>query len=102
MIIRDGDWTLFSSDLKLGRFVWKMENPDGTVTFRTDYRADGIMDANHAARMDSAGQKYGDWRRIASVPLNLHYDQMAGAISQRDDGYMDRWLREHDKFKTFR
>ena len=102
MIIRDGNWTLFDYDIKTGRQVWRTTNDDGSETYRTDYPVQEVLDENHAARMESHGERYGDWRRVASVPLNLHYDQLADAQSQRDSGYIDRWLRENPAFKTFR
>ena len=102
MILRDGNWTLFDYDIKTGRQVWRTTNEDGSETFRTDYPVQEILDENHDMRMASAGERYGDWRKIASVPLNLHFDQLAEAQSQRDDVFIDRWLREHDRFKTFR
>ena len=37
MIVRDGDWRLFDYDVKSGRQVWIITNPDGSVTTRTAY-----------------------------------------------------------------
>jgi len=102
VIIRDGDWTLFESDFLGQRQTWSRQNPDGTTTYRTDYKVDDVMDANLLLRNDTAGEKYGDWRLIASVPLALHHRELAEAQSQMDSGYIDKWLSENDRFKTFR
>ena len=77
MIIRDGDWTLFESDFLGQRQTWSRQNPDGTTTYRTDYKVDDVMDANLLLRNDTAGERYGDWRLIASVPLALHHRELA-------------------------
>lgn len=100
MIIRDGEWTLWDYDFKLKRQVWKLQNADGSVTYRTDYAVDDVLDANHTARMDAAGTKMGDWARVASIPLNTFYAEVDEAQSQQDGRYIDRWLAENPKFKT--
>lgn len=100
MIIRDGDWTLFDYDIQTGRQVWKTQNADGSVTYRTDYRVDDVLEANHTARSAAAGTKHGDWSRIASIPLNTFYAELEEAQSQMDGRYIDRWLAENPKFKT--
>lgn len=102
MIIRDGEWTLVQSDLKLGRFVWSRQNPDGSTTYRTDYRMDEVIQDAKALRNETQNERYGDWRKIASVPLSVHYGALAEANHQRDDKYIDRWLGENSAFKTFR
>lgn len=102
MIVRDGEWTLFDSDIKLGRFTWVRTNPDGSQTYRTDYRVDPVIDHNTAARnMASAGWK-GEWHRVASVPLNVFHDQLAEASRQDDKRFLSKWLNDGDnaKFRT--
>jgi hypothetical protein len=98
--IRDGAWSLFDYDFKTGRQVWKTVNDDGSTTFRTDYRVDDVLEANHTARSAAAGTKHGDWSRIASIPLNTFYAELEEAQSQMDGRYIDRWLAGNPKFKT--
>lgn len=96
MKIRDGDWTLYSYDVKLGRQVWYITNPDGSMTFRTDYEVQPTIDQNTVQRnIAQAGWK-GDYHQIASVPLNVFYDQLAEAHNQGDDKYVSRWLNDSD------
>ena len=96
MIIRDGEWTLFDSDIQLGRFVWKKDNPDGSMTFRTDYRVDPTIEINRAQRnMAQEGWK-GDYHHVASIPLNVYYDQLAEANTQGDDKFLSKWLNDAD------
>ena len=96
MIVRDGDWTLVSHDVKLGRTVWSMRNGDGSITYRTDYAVDPTIEANTAMRnMASPGWK-GDYHKVASVPLNLFYDKLNPAIQQDDNKFLSRWLNDSD------
>jgi len=94
MLIRDGEWTLFDSDIQVGRFVWCRHNPDGTTTFRTDYRVDPTIEINQVQRnMAQSGWK-GDYHHVASVPLNIYHDQLADAAKQGDNAYMSKWLND--------
>ena len=96
MIIRDGDWTLVDSDLKLGRSVWSMTNPDGTTTFRTDYAVDPVVEMNKAQRNMAQKGWAGDYHHIASIPLNMFHDQLAEASRQGDDKFISKWLNSSD------
>ena len=101
MIIRDGDWRLVDADLKLGRQVWRRENPDGSTTIRTDYAVTEVLDANQAARSEAAGKRHLDWSRIASIPLAEYYGKgLDQAQGQADGRYIDKYLSENNKFKT--
>lgn len=99
MIIRDGDWTLFSSDIKRGKFTWVMHHPDGSQTFRTDYRADDTIEANTAMRSALDPGWKGDYHKVASVPLNVYWDQLADAVKQDDDRFISKWLNDSDHSK---
>lgn len=100
-MIKDGEWVLFDYDFPTKRQIWRRANPDGSSTYRTDYHVDDVLAQNHAERMENAGRRHGDWTKIASVPLALHYGELAGAQSQLDRGYIDKWLNENSAFKTF-
>ena len=96
MIIRDGEWTLFDYDPQLKRQVWSRRNPDGSQTFRTDYEVDPTIEANTAMRnLASPGWK-GDYHKVASIPLNVFWDQLAEASKQDDDKYISKWLNDSD------
>jgi len=96
MQIRDGDWVLFSHDPKLGRTVWALENPDGSTTYRTDYMVQHTVDINQAQRNIAAQGWKGDYHHVASIPLNVYYDQLAEAAKQKDDKYLSKWLNDGD------
>ena len=102
MIIRDGEWTLVDSDLKLKRTVWVRSNPDGSQTFRTDYAVDDTIEANRDMRNAAEKGWKGDWHRVASIPLNVFHDRLAEASRQGDDAYISRFLNDSDNlaFRT--
>lgn len=96
MQIRDGDWRLFDSDIQLGRYVWVRDNDDGSKTFRTDYAAQPTVDINQAQRNLAEDNWKGDYHQIASIPLNVYYDQLAEASKQGDERYLSKWLNDSD------
>lgn len=102
MTIRDGDWELFDYDFRTGRSVWRFF--DGAAThFRTDYPVDDILRDNRADFNESNGARFGDGRRVASIPLNIFYEQLHEAHCQDDEAFVSRWLNDPDNraFRTF-
>lgn len=102
MAIRDGDWELFDYDPTTGRSVWHWFDGE-KLHQRTDYPVDQILQDNTAARNDLAGRNWGEGQRIASIPLNIFYDQLGEAHAQGDKKYLSRWLNDGDNagFRTF-
>ena len=96
MKIKDGDWTLFDYDVRTGRQVWSMENPDGSTTFRTDYPVQPTVDLNTAQRNLAQNNWAGDYHQIASIPLNIYHEQVAEAAKQDDQRYLSKWLNDSD------
>jgi hypothetical protein len=98
MTIRDGDWELIEWDALTGRTVWQMF--DGQkVHIRHDYPVAQMIEDNTLVRNATSDGWKGDYHRIASVPLNLLYDDNLGlnkAVQQGDDKYLSRWLNDSD------
>lgn len=101
MIVRDGDWTLFSHDLHTGTSVWKLVHGDGRVTFRTDEPVDQLVKQNAEYRNNMAGQRFGEGKIIASYPGNWWFKHIKAAADQGDRKYINRKLNEYSAFKTF-
>jgi len=96
MTIRDENgWELVSADVEAGRSVWSYFNGQ-TTTYRTDYRVSNIVSDNREAQAEVRGKRHQDWSRIASVPLNVYYEQLAEASRQGDDKHIARWLNDSD------
>lgn len=102
-MVKDGDWELVDHNQASGRMVWRMVK-DGQIHFRTDYPVDAVIDENEKAFNASLHQRFGDGQRIASIPLNIFYEQLHEAQMQGDDKYLSRWLNDPDNraFRTFR
>lgn len=98
MTIRDGDWTLHEWDPATGRTVWTYFDGEKTVV-RTDTPVAQSLEENLIARNTASSGWQGDYHRIASVPMQLLYDDNLGlnkAIQQGDDKYLSRWLNDSD------
>lgn len=96
MIIRDGDWTLFDYDMQMGRQVWYRVNEDGSKTWRTDYEVDPTVQNNKIQRNLAQKGWGGDYHHVASIPLNVYYDQLDEAARQDDQKYINKWLNSSD------
>lgn len=94
--IYDGAWKLVNHDAQTGRTVWVLHE-DGKTHFRTDYPVESIIDANKEAASAASGTRWGDWTRIASVPLNIfHGSGLTDALTQDDDRFVKRFLNDGD------
>lgn len=96
--IRDGDWQLHEYDPVTGRTVWMLFDGEKTV-FRIDTPVAATIEENTVARNAAPAGWKGDYHRIASVPMQLLYDDNLGlnkAIQQGDDKYLSRWLNDAD------
>ena len=103
MRIQDGGWTLAGYDAPTGRSLWRCDD-GGRTHYRIDYPVDDLIKENACAFNESAGERFGGGRCIASVPLNLFFEQLQEAQSQGDERYLARWLNDPDNraFRTFR
>lgn len=96
MIIRDGDWRLHDYDFQTGRSVWVRFDGEETV-FRVDTPVDNIIRDNEFTRNATSGNKFGEWVKVASIPLNHAYEQnLVRAHTEGDDKYVKRWLNDSD------
>lgn len=99
--IWNGDWKLLDHDPATGRRVWMLVGEEETV-FRTTMPIEGILDTNHERAMATMGNRFGDWRPLASIPLPLyHASHLAEATHGKDDAFVKRFLNDGD-FKKFR
>lgn len=103
-IYDDNGFRLFEYDQPTGRSVWVKHEVDGKMTFRIDTPVSQILDANKDAANESMGKRFGDWRRVASIPLDMmDKSGLSEANIQKDGKFISRWLNDGDnrKFRTF-
>ena len=96
MVIEHEGWRLFDYDPKAGRQVWYRANDDGSTTWRTDYEAQDTIDMNTAQRNLAQPGWAGDYHHVASIPLNVYYDQLHQASQQQDERFISKWLNDSD------
>ena len=89
----DGDWVLFCFDPESGVERWY--NPKENL-FRNITHTDQIEAANKQMRAESVGQRWGDGRVVASVPLDMYYSQLEAAVQQQDHKYISQWINDSD------
>lgn len=97
-------WVLFDRDALTGREIYFMLDGDKTH-WRIDTPIDGLVDANAEAVKATEGVRFGDWNRVASVPLNiLEKTGLDTAVQMQDDRFLSKWLNDGDNagFRTSR
>ena len=94
-MIRDEDgFELLEFDPATGRTLWKYFDGE-KIIFSTRYPANSLIKSNAESRAHFAGQRHGDWSRVASIPLNVAHDSgLVEAMSQHDDKFISRFLND--------
>jgi len=96
--VRDGQWELYEYDPATGRTVWQMYDGE-KIIFRIDTPVAATIEENTLVRNATPDGWKGDYHRIASVPMQLLYDENLGlnkAIQQGDDKFLSRFLNDSD------
>ncbi|XHB99358.1 hypothetical protein ABWH97_13925 [Nitratireductor sp. ac15] len=95
-------WLIEKDDLT-GIETWFHTASDGKFTVE-DVQPDvsPTLDRNKASYNDNAGEKFGDMRHIASIPLSVYWELERKGIT-KDDKAFSRWLNDPDNrfFRTF-
>lgn len=97
------DWILHS--VAPGKRVWRLELEPGKFILKTEFlEEDALIDQNRALFDDSHGQRFGDGRVVARVPLNKFYSDLAGKIREGDSEHLKWWLNRDETrpWRTFR
>lgn len=100
------NWLLFDDDREIGRKVWL--GYDATGKFRSahvEQEVDAVLEANAEAEKATQGQRFGEYNRVASVPLTFFEKTGLGdAIDGRDKRYISKILNDadHAKLRTSR
>lgn len=97
---------LFDDDQEIGRKVWLIFDDKGNVRgAHVEQNVDAIIEANAEAEKLTHGQRFGDYNRVASVPLTfLEKTGLGEAIDHGDRRYLSKILNdaEYSKFRTSR
>lgn len=98
MTIRDENgFELVDFDHASGRSVWMYFDGEKTV-YRTDYPVSNLIDVNAEQRSIARSDWQGDYHQIASIPLNILFDEKTGLgkAQQEGDAYFSKWLNDSD------
>lgn len=79
---------------------WHYDDATDTALIEKRQDVSDILDANKAEFNEDHG-RYGEWTKIASIPLSVYYDLKAKGIVD-DPVAMKRWLNDADNrfFRT--
>lgn len=96
----------FEHDPEIGRTVWLVFDDKGNMKgAHVEQEIDAILDANAEAEKATSGIRFGDYNRIASVPLTFFEKTGLGdAVDAGDRRYISKILNDADnkKFRTSR
>jgi len=96
----------FEYDPEIRRTVWLVFDDKGNLRgAHVEQEIDAILDANAEAEKATHGVRFGDYNRVASVPLTFFEKSGLGdAIDARDDRFISKVLNDSDnsKFRTSR
>lgn len=99
-------WMLFDDDKEIGRKVWLGYDEKGQFrAAHVEQEVDPIIAANVEAEKASHGVKFGEYNRVASLPLTFFEKSGLGdAIDAGDKRYLSKVLNDGDnaKFRTSR
>lgn len=90
---------LDSPELGIRRyFHW--DDSNNTFLIETEQEVAPIIEANKVAYND-APDRWGEWTRVASIPISIYYDLKKKGIAD-DDAAMKRWLSDPENrfFRT--
>ena len=96
----------FEHDPEMGRTVWLVFDDKGNMKgAHVEQEIDAILDANAEAEKATNGVRFGDYNRVASVPLTFFEKTGLGdAIDAGDKRYLSKILNDadHKRFRTSR
>ena len=96
----------FEHDPEIGRTVWLVFDDKGNLKgAHVEQDIDAIVEQNRSAEIESHGKRFGDYNRIASVPLTfLEKTGLGDAIDARDRKFISKVLNDSDNsgFRTSR
>lgn len=94
---------LFDIDPVFGTVTWHHYDPSsGKVTLEVKQVVDHLFEQNWEERKATAGQRFGNWRKVASIPIAVYWDLKRRGIID-DPKEFAKWLNrsENAVFRTF-
>lgn len=99
-------WRFFDDDPVTGmRQEWSYDPETGKATIKTTYaHTDDLLARNNSELTDNLNRKFGEFRKVASIPLNIAARELWQAMRERDNRWVSNWLNDpdHARFRTFK
>lgn len=100
------NWLLFDDDREIGRKVWLGYDEKGQFrAAHVEQEVDAILDANAEAEKATHGIRFGEYNRIASVPMTfMEKTGLGDAVDAGDRRFISKILNDSDYagFRTSR
>jgi len=93
---------LLDRNEEIGREVWYHFEGEELI-LNTRQSVEPILKVNQAFYNETYGERWGEGKRVASVPINFFWDKLHEAVMNKDDAYIRKFLNnsDHKKFRTF-
>lgn len=87
-----------------GTRVWEYEYEKATIRKTEWYGEARFMEEAASLRKESDGQRFGDGKVVASVPMHVWAREIAPRVKDGNQSSLKRWLNasENAGFRTFR
>jgi hypothetical protein len=97
-----GGWRLFEYWGDIRKVTWARMNDEQQMTVRTVMPVDDLLERNERLRNESVGERWGDGKKVASIPIHIWQRELAEAQREGDEKFMSKWLNDsdHAKFRT--
>ncbi len=92
---------LMFQDPAAGTRVWEYEFEHATVNKTEWYGAQQFVDATQNQLKETDGQRFGDTRKIATIPMHIWAREVAPRAKDGNDSSIKKWLNSGDG-KAFR
>ena len=94
-----------SSDGLRRHYVYWVDKANGVGFRKTEnLHEESILERNREKFNESATQRFGDGKVVASIPMNVFYRDFAKRLKEGDDDFMKWWLNNGNNrpYRTFR
>lgn len=94
-----------SSDGLRRHYVYWVDKANGVGFRKTENMVESeLLEMNRQRLNDSATERFGDGKIIASIPLNVFYRDFAKRLKDGDEDFTKWWLNNSDNrpYRTFR
>ncbi len=96
------EFTGFSADGLRRHYMYWVDKANGVGFRKTENLVEAeLLERNRVSFNDSHGQRFGDGKVVASVPLNVFYRDLAPRLKVGDEDYV-KWFLNHDNHRPYR